>query len=388
MLRLLWVVVVIALVASPPPVGADEGDPIAAEFDQAMAGLADGDHAKVAESLVGLADEYPDHPRAPDALFTAATLFEERLNRPARALDLYQRISNRHPDHRVARAADMRRAELERVLGPDRAGADAERRFEALRRRFGERPETESIALAEKLLADHPDWPGVIDVHLWIAEIDMRAGRYREARHRFVQAAASPGSDELKFYAGIGAVEAAVRDNAFDEAGRLLERMDPAGHPSRQAVMDEARAELGRARARALWARRASLFGLLALALLVASLVRAAGSAGKAAAALWPPPAEVIYLAPIGVALTAIAATGYRGLMVGVGLISASGLLVAWLSGAGLAAHRRRGVALKGWALGHIAVAAVAVIALAYVSIHRAGLIEPFFQTLESGPAR
>ncbi|HWM85678.1 MAG TPA: hypothetical protein VNO33_07565, partial [Kofleriaceae bacterium] len=65
-------------------------DPIEERFAAAANLIAEDREAEAAAALEKLAREAPEHAMAPEALFRAADLFEDRLADPARALALYE----------------------------------------------------------------------------------------------------------------------------------------------------------------------------------------------------------------------------------------------------------------------------------------------------------
>jgi tetratricopeptide (TPR) repeat protein len=361
-------------------------DPVEDRFNAAANQIADEKYEEAAAALEALAGEAPDHRLAPEALFTAAEIREEHLADPAAALALYQRIEKTYPDSRPALAAGRRAAAIRKRIGEQAEGLEPQRRFTEIREGFPDRPERETIAMTEALLREFPDWIGAPSVALWLAELDLRAGRYDSAMRRYAAAAERYPHSEARFDALLGAGDAALRLGRTGEAEGFYRRLEPAGDPSRETLKREALRELERVRGRSRLGWLAGILALGGILALAGSLVVAVRSVRRAAGALWPPPAEVLYLAPIAAFLSAASFTGYAGLGPSVTAVSLAGLAVAWLSGAGLAA-RPPGRRLAA-ALGHALAAVLVVLAVTYVALLRFELLDAVLDTLRYGPER
>jgi tetratricopeptide (TPR) repeat protein len=375
---------VLCVLAVQPAAHADE---VQERFDAAASLMAAERNADAAEALEALAREAPEHALAPEALFTAAQLREESLADPASALALYRQIVARYPDSRPALAAGRRAERLGAMGGDGDEGMEAQRRFAVIRQGYPDRSQEETIALAEALLADHPRWAGAPRVALWLAELDLGAGRYRSAHDRYVAAAARFADPDVRFDALIGAGDAAVRLGDMtlaEEHYRALDARDPA----RQALIDQALRDLGVAQNYARWQVAALVVGALGLLALLASLLVGARSARGAARALWPPPVEVLYLFPVAGFLSVVAYTDYQGFGPAITAVSIGGVLIAWLSGAALAARRGRGMRLTRAALLHALAAAAVIPALVFIALYRTRLLDPVLDTLRYGPER
>jgi hypothetical protein len=361
-------------------------DPVEDRFNAAANHIAEEKYDEAARALEALAAEAPDHRLAPEALFTAAEIREEHLADPAAALALYRTIEASYPDSRTALAAARRAAALGKRIGEQQEGLEPERRFAEIRERFSDRPEAESIALTEALLREFPDWVGAPSLALWLAEVDLRAGRTDSAMRRYAAAAERYPHSEARFDALLGAGDAALRLGRTSEAESFYRRLEPAGDPGRETLKREALRELERVRGRSRLGWLAGLLAAAGILALAGSLVAAARSAGRAARALWPPPSEVLYLAPVAAVLSAAAFTGYAGLGPAVTCVSIAGVAAAWLSGAGLAL-RDPGRRLPA-VIGHALAAVVIVAAVTYLAMLRFELLDAMLDTLRYGPER
>ncbi len=376
----------VLLVAAPARAWAD---PIEDRFNDAANRIAEERYDDAARQLEALAGEAPDHRLAPEALFTAAEIREEHLNDPAAALALYRKIETTYPDSRPALASARRAQAIQKQIGEQQEGLEPQRRFTEIREGFPDRPEEQSIAMTEQLLRDFPDWVGAPSVAMWLAEVDLRAGRVDSAMRRYAAAADRYPTSDARFDALLGATEAALLIGRTSDAQHFIDMMDTAGDPGRQALRRDALRQLSRVEGRSRLALVAALVAAGCLLLLAGSLWRATGSLALAARALWPPPGELLYLAPVAVFLSAAAFTGYEGLGPSVTAICAAGMAAAWLSGAGLAVRRATPDARRVAAVVvHSLAACAIVLAVAYCALLRFELLDPVVDTLRNGPDR
>jgi tetratricopeptide (TPR) repeat protein len=399
-LALAWVLAC-ALAA---PARAQPGAPDPAErFARATDLMAAGEHGSAAEAFVALARDQPGSAVASDALFTAAKLYEERLIEPARALELYRRLLERYPDSRAALAARRRAEALARLVEAslpgqpdgkatiDHDAVAALSRFTDIFQNYPRRTESESLAMAEALVAEHPGWSGLPRVFLWMADVHLRAGRFDRAQEVYLRAAEAAvgreGETENLFAAYRGAGDAALARGDHDAAGRYFRNMPTAGDPGRERGKSDALAELARERLRARLYRLAFLALALVVVALATSLRLAAGSWPQAWRVARRPPVEVIFMAPIVALLIAASLTSHYAIGPAVTIICAGGLVITWLSGAGLRAGAGRVAAsVRARALAHAAIVLVAVAALCYIAIHYNRLIDMIIDTVRFGP--
>jgi len=365
---------------------AARADPVADRFAAAANLIGADREAEAATQLEALAREAPDHELAPEALFSAAELYEDRLADPGRALALYRELGQRYPDSRRALAASRRAAALQVQTGGGAGALEAQRRFLVIRQGFAGRPEEESFALADALVREHPAWAGAPAVALWLAGIDAREGRYEAALRRYLDAAGRYRAPEARFDALRGAGDVALRLGRYDEAAQHYRALDAGGDPGRQAAVDESLAAVASARGRSRWYDASAALAGAGFLALIFLLVVTARSARGAVHALWPPPAEVLYLAPVGALLTAASYAAYQGLGPAVATVSAAGVAAAWLSGAGLALRRRGDRRMALMVAVHALAAALAVAGVVYIAMYRNELIDPVLDTLRYGP--
>jgi hypothetical protein len=364
--------------------GAADPAEVTEQFTAATRLLAEGRHAEAARALEAVAETAPDAELADDALLAAAQTLEDHLGDPAGAARLYQQIVDRYPDRRTALAAERRLGSLRRALGPDDRGAEPLARFNEVLQGFPERPEAESIARVEALLAEHPDWSGGARATLWLAEVHQRGDRLDAAARRFAEVIERWPDSEAAFSAWRGAGDVAAAQRRFAEAARFYERMPVAGDPGRREARRDALAGLDRLRLHyRLYQAALVALGLIALGL-IASARAGAGSWPATARTLVRPPIDVIYMIPIAALLVWAAYREFATAGPAVAIICAGGLAVTWLSAAALRAGPTGHPRAR--ALAHAAAGALAAIALTYAVLYRIDLIELMLNTLRHGP--
>ncbi len=353
-------------------------------FDQSTALIADGRPSEAARLLVAFADADPTAPIAADALLLAAQLREDQLGDPTGAAALYERILHDFPDHKAALAASRRLPPLRAALGPGDRGAAALAAFTEIKQRHAERGVDESIRRMEELVAAHPDWPGLPDALLWLAETQARTGRHAEARRRFLEVAERWPADPRAFAALEGAAQATLAQRDWAGAEELYRRLPVGDDPARLQVRAAGLEAVARERTRhRLYLGGHALVAAVLIGLLL-SLRLAAGSWPAAGRALLRPPTEILYMIPVAGLLIGAALTGHEDIAPAVAIILTGGLAVTWVSGAGLAAGTTRRPRLR--ALVHAAACAVAVVALCWIALYRTGLLDMILETVRFGP--
>jgi hypothetical protein len=313
-----------------------------------------------------------------DELLAAARACEERLADPARALALYERVLGEAPDARAAVAAGRRASELRAELGEHGEYAAEATALARLVAHAAELPPRDVEARADALAA--AAWPGAAGAALWLAEWEPRCG---DARPRFEAIVARwPGSREASS-ALRGAATCALAAHAWADAEALAAEL-----PADDAALVAVRADLRRAAARGRLRDRLYVAAWLVLAAVLGGLVTAFARATRGASwrARLRPPIEAVYAAPVVAALIATAAVAQPLFAPAVALVSGGGYALAWLSGAGLAARRAAGHATRARSLAHAAACTLAVLALAYIAVTRAELVDPVLDTLRFGP--
>lgn len=350
----------------------------AVDYRQAEELLGAGKLEAAATAFTTAADRSPDATWAADALFTAASLYEDQLAEPSKAEALYRRIIDNYPNARVSRAAELRGANLSALLGSS-GDAKALAAWKALLRDY---PVLDSpITTARDILAAHPSWSGRYQVRLWLGAQLRQLGRFRAAGAEFELAIEHARTDEERFAAQRRRIEIDVLLGRLDAAESRLASLDAGGHPGRQRVVADARRSIDRKRLR----RRLYWASWLVM---IASLLALVGSLGHAAgwrrlpAALWPIPGEAVYVLPVLGLLVAMSMTGHSDLAPAVAIIAAMGVALTWLSGAGLRAKApsRMRVAV------HVLCAVLGGLAAVYVAIHVGDLIDQIIETVRFGP--
>lgn len=371
----------IVTTAAPPRALADERDAFYAAADLAQGGRA----AEALEDFVALADRSPRDAFADDALLEAARLAEERLGDPRRALALYERLLREHPSSRLAVRAARRAEELRAGMGPDGRDAEALAAWHEILHGFASRPRAESIARAEALLRERPDFAAAPRVVYWLGTVHAQDGRDAPALARFREVTARWPDSEWAAQARKAEGDVLLRRGDYEGARRAYESLRGRGDPALDETAAHALATLARERRRARLAT--ACWGVLALfaAGSLAAARRAAGSWRGLARALARPPSEAIYLVPIVALFVLAGTTEHEAILGALAFIGAGSLAIAWLSGGALAAVARLSLPR---ALAHGGAAAVAAAALVYLALFREGLLDLVVETIRFGAER
>jgi tetratricopeptide (TPR) repeat protein len=385
-----FAVIAAVVLCWPTSAPATDAGPQAAEtsaedFARATNLVGDERFAEAADALLALATRDPEGAFADDALFTAAQLFEQELGDPTRALDTYRTLLDRYPDSRVALAAARRSDALEAEIGAGGGGDRALARFNEILMGYPDRPVADSIAAAEALLQEYPDWSGAPRATLSLAGAHQRQDTLDRANDLLESISTKWPDSHEAFDALRSAGEIALKNRDYERAQALFGELRPQDEDE-QRVAAEALTLLGRERLRHKFYLVA--YGLLAAILigLFVALVLSAGSVRNTLGSVLRPPGELLYLLPIAVLLVAAAYTGHEQIGPAVAIICGGGLIVTWLSGAGLEAAAKRGGIGRGRAWSHAGATAVAVMALCYIAVHRTGLIDLIVSTVRFGP--
>lgn len=324
----------------------------------------------------------PDSREVANVLFRAARACEDTLADPKRALLLYERIAREMPDARIATSAERKIAALRQRLGSHNEFAANAAELATLVAGADTLPPAEVERRAAALVI--AEWPGAADAGMWLAEWLRRTGRLAEAQLRYAEVAKrwpSTPQGQLAIRGGAG--------NALDAHDWDLAEQLATGLPSAEEADRIVREDLLRLSARGRridrWYGRAWAIAIAGLLGLLASLVEAMRRGGYQRPVLRPP-IEVTFLAPVAAVMVGIALTTHQLIAPAVIMLSAGGLLFAWISGATLDTLRARGRAVRRRALLHVGICVVAVAALLYVSLVRDNLLEMVIETVRFGP--
>jgi len=359
------------------------------QFNAATAYLAKEKFADAAAEFLGLADAAPKHRLADDALFAAAKLYEERLGKPKKALELYKRLVRDYADSREALAAKRRAAELTRAIGVGGKDAPAMAAYTDVLQRFHQRTEAQSIQRMEKVISDYPNWSGITDAMLWLGTLHERKNRLSAADKWYVAAAKRAEGEQVGternehlFNAYRGAGDVAAKRDQFAKARNYYERMPIDGDASKMEARKQLLADLATKKARTTyyWLTIA-LLSLLVLAG-IGSIRTSHGSWTDAARAVARPPTEVIFMLPVAAILMVASFTGHHPTAKAVTIIAIGGVAIAWLNGAGMTGSNRSRVRL--WL--HLVGSAAAAFCLCYIALHVTDLIDQMMNVLRLGP--
>ncbi|MEO7095219.1 MAG: hypothetical protein ABI175_18305 [Polyangiales bacterium] len=348
-----------------------------AAADSLIDGLATDDPVALAAAVSAIEGAPPDA----DALFGAARACEDRLLDPARALALYDRILRDVPDARVAQAAQRRSQRLRAEIGPRGEHAATAAAFAQLVAMADRVTPAELIARGDALIA--MPWPGASDVALFVADVLRRRGAFALAQARYADMGKRfPARLDDALRGGAGN---AIDAHEWSTADRMIAEL-PTGDDADGLIRDNLRADLAAGRR----ADRLYRLAWLALAIsalgLVASILEAHLRGGRRRPSLRPP-IEVLFLAPVAVALTVVAFASRAVVTPAVAQICAVGIAATWLSGATLDTLRARGRRVRLRAVLHVLACAACAVAIGYIAIVHGGLVELLAETVQAGPS-
>ena len=353
------------------------GEPTAQEkFAAATALEAKGQFAAAADALEALGHAQPKDSFAPDALFEAAVVSEERLSDPTRARRLYQEVATKYPSSRLSRRAETRAQFLARSLT---TGEEPLRVYDDILTGAASRPRAESRARMEALLQKWPDFALADRALFWLGQRLAEDHRWNEAMARFAEL-------ERRFPSS----EWALRGKKA-RADILLSR----GHPfAARAIYKELIAH-GDAVARSAghegladsvsWIARAIGVVVCVVYLVVFAWLQIRR---VPRARLRRVPLELLYYAPVAVLFVAAALTENRAIGVATAGIAVGGAAVVWLTSLGLAARLERGPLSRAARIGRVAAVALAVGALVFLAVQATGLTDIVLETFRTGPER
>lgn len=349
----------------------------AAGEDALLAGLETEDPTALAAAITAI-ERAPATPELADVLFAAGRACEDRLHDPARALAIYERIVRELPDAGISIAAARRIDQLRDIRGHAREAAE----LAELTATADQLSHDEIVRRAEALAA--APWPGAAEAALWLADWSCRTARFAAAQTRYAAVVERwPGTVQAR-YAARNAASCAVDARDWALAEQLALKLPTDGEVDR-AVREDLLADVdrGRFRDRLYLVSWIGLFA--AIAALLASLGEATLRGGWRRPALRPP-IEVLFFAPIAALIAAISLTTHFAIASAVLWIAIAGLLLAWLSGAGLDLARTRGRAVRARSVVHVLACVVGILSLGYIVLVRDGLLDMIEETMKYGP--
>ncbi len=329
--------------------------------------------AEAVTQLEMLAGEHPGDEVAPDALAEAATISEEKLFDPGRALTDWRAVIDRYPESRVAARARTRVAELG-TLGPDAAQLG---KLERLMAGTGDHPTREQRAAVESFLDDHPLPALRARTTYWLARAAEDASLDAETLHWYEETARIGGPWAAR--ADRAAAALLKRKGRYAEAEAAYQKLSRySDEVSRLAQNDGL-----------LSVRRARRLRILEIGSWVFIVLFALTHAWIGRRHFLPVPVEVRFLVPVVTLFTVGAMAQHRIIAYAVLLIGGSGVLSGWLA----AANRRALAASRGplripLRMVLALVSAIAVLAVAYLAVRRWDLVEQVRETMMAGPDR
>ena len=344
-----------------------DADAGSSAFDDAIA-IEARDPETAAKKLEALATDHPDDPLAPDALTEAATLCEQRLFQPARALISWRAITTRYPGSRDARRAQLRVPELERTLAG--AGNEVLSRFERLIAEASDRPSAATRQKIVLFLGEPASLPIRDRGAYWLAQASEGENDFEGALHWYGQASRAPGPWAARADRAKAAL--LLRRGRFAEARIAYQDLSRHPDPVSRLAQQDGLLALDRSQR----SHDLAIAAWVWLALFCAVHVLLARDRPVSV------PMEARFLAPVALVFAILAALENRTVGLAVAIVGGGGVIVSWLSAAA-----RAGASLARRALFALA-AAIAVVAIAYLAVRYLQLVDLVRETLMSGPDR
>ncbi len=320
---------------------------------------------------------WPQSAFADEALAERARLWEQRLERPERALALWRELLERFPAGRPSRRARARVAYLERHLD---GGEALLARYQKLKRQALEMEPARAAGRIEALLAEAPEFSLRAEGALYAAGLWRRAGQPARARALLEALIADPPDRRAAGLALSGLAQMARDHGKLDVAERAYQRMAVLGGDWERTA-DEGRQLLAAE-------RRKSNLRWTALAIWAVALIGCSLALGRQLARgrlawrqLWPPPLEaIVYLVLMGGLLALVwgrANEATAALAWMTGLFAPCLLVGGWL-------QRSRPLGLGG-ALVFSLVGALLGLVCVYAAVDLAGMVDQVLHTLRFG---
>ena len=346
-------------------------------FEAATALEAKGQFADAAAALETLGHEKPADSFAPDALFEAAVVSEERLADPARARRLYEEVATKCPSSRLSRRARTRADFLARSLT---TGEEPLRAYDDILAGAANRPRAESRARMEALLAKWPTFALTDRALFWLGQRLAEERRWDEAMTRFAELERRFPSSEWALRAKKARADILLGRGHPFRARAIYRELVAAADPVARSAGHEGLSD--------------SVSWILRAIGVVVCIVYLLGFAWLHLRAVMPRarlrrvPLELLYYVPVAVLFVAAAITENRAIGLATSGIAVGGAALVWVTSLGFAARLDRGPMSAAARIGRVAAVAFAVGALVFLAVQATGLTDIVIETFRSGPER
>lgn len=338
---------------------------------------AKGQFAAAAAALEQLGHEQPGDSFAPDALFEAAVVAEERLADPARARRLYAEVADKYPSSRLSRRARTRADFLARSLV---SGEEPLREYDDIIAGAASRPRADSRARMEALLQKWPSFALADRALFWLGQRLAEERRFDEAIARFAEIERRFATSEWALRAAKSRADVLLsRGHPFVARAiyrQLLGSSDPVARSAGREGLSDSLS----------WIARAVFLSACIVYLVAFAWLQLRGIRPRAR--LRRLPVELVYYLPVAAMFVAAALTENRAIgMATLGIAAGGGALV-WLTSLGFAARLERGPMSRAARAGRVAAVAFAVVAVVFIAVQATGLTDIVIETFRSGPER
>ena len=346
-------------------------------FEAATALEAKGQFADAAAALETLGHEKPADSFAPDALFEAAVVSEERLADPARARRLYEEVATKYPSSRLSRRARTRADFLARSLT---TGEEPLRVYDDILAGAANRPRAESRARMEALLAKWPTFALTDRALFWLGQRLAEERRWDEAMTRFAELERRFPSSEWALRAKKARADILLGRGHPFRARAIYRELAAAADPVARSAGHEGLSDS------VSWILRA--IGVVVCIVYLLAFAWLHLRAVMPRARLRRVPLELLYYVPVAVLFVAAAITENRAIGLATSGIAVGGAALVWVTSLGFAARLDRGPMSAAARIGRVAAVAFAVGALVFLAVQATGLTDIVIETFRSGPER
>lgn len=200
----------------------------------------EGSYRESIDLYLGVAERFPGHKLADDALAKAGRISDYDLCDVPSAVDNYDLFLDRFPDSRSAARIRERKAYLEGLRPSD---YEPYRRFHRLKQTYWSQDSGEITILLEGLLAKYPDYAETDEVLFLLGSEHVKNGRYDSGRERFEALKSRYPTSTL-----VHRAQAAVGDSWFEqrEYGKAREAYERMGQYPGAFVEETVRARIER----------------------------------------------------------------------------------------------------------------------------------------------
>jgi TolA-binding protein len=357
--------------------GVARADTAQQRFAAATALEAKGQFAVAADALERLGHEEPNDSFAPDALYEAAVVAEERLSDPERARKLYEEVATKYASSRLSRRARTRADFLAHSLTTGEAPL---REYDDILAGAVSRPRAESRARMEALLQKWPDFALTDRALFWLGQRLSEERRWDDARARFAEIERRFPSSEWALRAKKARADILLSRGHPFLARPIYRELQASSDPVARSAGSEGMADSVSWIARSIFVVACVLY-LLGFAIVQLRAIRPRARMRRL-------PLELLYYLPVAALFVAAALTENRAIGLATTAVAVGGAVLVWVTSLGFAARLERGPMSATARAGRTVAIVLAVGALVFLAVQATGLTDIVIETFRAGPER